>query len=175
MGTRLSGIEGSRPWRSLAKRVAGNNTAAIRKEYLELANYVIETSATTWYASDMEGTREYLLRVIRVVTKYGIELPNFDLFRSGYSTNTTTRQGDMRSVPHRGSEWVLTVDSMPGPTRYRDVVLTSPPRGCWLPTYRIAATSMSRYLHNPSAQPSLAAERRNSVPIKCTSFIQLGC
>ena len=31
----------------------------------------------------------------------------------------------MRSVPHRGSEWVLTVDSMYGPTRYRVVVLTS--------------------------------------------------
>lgn len=41
-----------------------------------------ETSATTWYGSDIKGTREYLIKVIHIVSKYGIELPNFDRFKS---------------------------------------------------------------------------------------------
>jgi hypothetical protein len=54
---------------------------ATRQEYKKLAEYVIETSATTWYGSNMQGTREYLLKVIRIVSAYGIELPNFGLFK----------------------------------------------------------------------------------------------
>jgi len=33
----------------------------------------------------------------------------------------------LKSVPHRGSEWVRALNSLLGPTRYRDVVLTSYP------------------------------------------------
>lgn len=55
---------------------------ALHEEYRDLAEYLIETSATTWYGSDMKGTREYLLKVIRIVSAYGIALPDFSLFKS---------------------------------------------------------------------------------------------
>lgn len=53
----------------------------IRQEYIKLAGYVIETSAATWYGSDLKGTKKYLLKVIHIVSTYGIKIPDLDLFK----------------------------------------------------------------------------------------------
>ena len=69
---------------------------ALRTEYPHLATYVIETSAMTWYGHDMEGTKEYLMRAIETVLKYGIPIPDLDMFKSsslkvldGWGSNPT--------------------------------------------------------------------------------------
>lgn len=56
--------------------------STIRQEYTKLAEYVIETTATTWYGSDLKGTTEYLLKIIDTVSSYGIVLPDFNKFRN---------------------------------------------------------------------------------------------
>jgi hypothetical protein len=60
--------------------VLGAIPLALREEYLMLAGFVIETSATTWYGNNLEGTREYLLKVMYIVASYGIELPDLSVF-----------------------------------------------------------------------------------------------
>ncbi len=57
----------------------------LRQEYPELVLAVIETSAMTWYGHDMEGTKRYLIRVIEMVAKDGIAIPNLELFKSSSS------------------------------------------------------------------------------------------
>ena len=71
----------------------------IRSEYFELASDVIETSAMTWYGSDLPATRKYCLKVLRTVSKYPIELPQLDCFRNsspkwggGWGKNPTAEE-----------------------------------------------------------------------------------
>jgi hypothetical protein len=47
-------------------------------EFDLLTQYVFETSATTWYGSDIEGTKRYLSKVIDIVSKKGIPIPELN-------------------------------------------------------------------------------------------------
>ena len=53
----------------------------LRKEFDNLILHVFETSATTWYGHDPEGTVKHLVEVLRIIDSYGIALPNLEMFR----------------------------------------------------------------------------------------------
>ena len=67
---------------TLTKDFLNQIPTSIRNEYIELTNNVIETSAATWYGSDLNGTKENLMKVIDTVSKYGIALPDLNKFRN---------------------------------------------------------------------------------------------
>ena len=53
----------------------------LRKEFDNLILHVFETSATTWYGHDPEGTVTHLVEVLKIIDAYNIALPNLEMFR----------------------------------------------------------------------------------------------
>ena len=52
-------------------------------EFDRLTQLVFETSATTWYCSDIEGTKDYLHKVLEVASAHDIPIPDL-----GFYTNS---------------------------------------------------------------------------------------
>lgn len=49
-------------------------------DFDELTQFVFETSATTWYGSDLEGTKTFLLKAIAIAIRHEIELPDLSFY-----------------------------------------------------------------------------------------------
>ena len=49
-------------------------------EFDRLTQFVFETSATTWYCSDIEGTKNYLLKVLDVASDHNIPIPDLGCY-----------------------------------------------------------------------------------------------
>ena len=54
---------------------------ALRREFDTLILHVFETSGTTWYGQDLEGTLEHLVEVLKIIDSYHIALPDLEIFR----------------------------------------------------------------------------------------------
>lgn len=59
---------------------------AIPKELLndfdQLTQFVFETSATTWYGSDIESTKNFLLKVLDITSKHNIPIPDLSFYKN---------------------------------------------------------------------------------------------
>src|SRR5262245_40149763 len=49
-------------------------------EFDQLTQFVFETSATTWYCSDIAGTKSYLLKVLDVASDHNIPIPDLGFY-----------------------------------------------------------------------------------------------
>ncbi len=54
----------------------------LAKEFDQFTQFVFETSATTWYGSDIEGTKKYLLKVLKIASKHGIPIPDLTYYKN---------------------------------------------------------------------------------------------
>jgi hypothetical protein len=87
----------------LAKDILELIPANIQVEYRQLTEDVIEISAATWYGSDLNGTKQHLIKVIEVTSSYGITLPNLNKFRNS-SPQINGGWGNIPS-PDEINEW----------------------------------------------------------------------
>jgi len=49
-------------------------------EFDRLTQFVFETSATAWYGGDIEGTKNYLLKVLDVASEHNFPIPDLGLY-----------------------------------------------------------------------------------------------